>query len=147
MRFVRPLSVAAVAAAALGGCGGSGHPATAPTTATATTVVASATTGSTLLRQNPIPTSVANVDTKRKDVVLTGCAAIPGGWSASGSALNPTKSTLTYKITVFFTTTAATDIDYAVTTVTVKPGVTQHWTASKVFSAPASMLCVLTGVA
>lgn len=95
----------------------------------------------------PIPTKVANDPGDRKNVVLTTCEAAEGGWQASGTATNPTKSAVEFRVTVFFTTTSATTIDSARTDVEVKPGETVKWTAKKEFAAPKEMLCVLRGVA
>jgi hypothetical protein len=95
----------------------------------------------------PLPTSVPNNIPERKDVTLQQCAAVPGGWGASGVAANPGTTPVSYKITVYFTDTKATTLDYAQTTVTVPAGKTQPWTANKTFApVPSKVLCVLVGV-
>ena len=94
-----------------------------------------------------VPTKVANDVDDRKNVVMSGCKATDGGWGATGTATNPGKKDVTYKVTVFFTTTAATTINSASTEVDVKAGDTVKWDAAKKFTAPDNMLCVLRGVA
>jgi hypothetical protein len=93
-----------------------------------------------------LPVSPVNVVKKRKSVLLTGCAAASGGWQASGTATNPESTAAKYTITVFFTDQHATVENFAVTDVTVAPGQTAHWQASKKFTASPKSLCVLRGV-
>jgi hypothetical protein len=94
-----------------------------------------------------VPTKVANDVSLRKNVAITSCAAgKAGGWSASGTVNNPAASAADYTITVFFTTTSATVISTAQTKVTVQPGAKVTWNATKTFTAPKKMLCVLRGV-
>ena len=95
---------------------------------------------------NPVPTKIANQPSVRKNVVQTKCAAIPGGWSASGTATNPGKKEVTYKILVHFTTTKATTLDYGQALVPVKPGKTVPWTVKKRFRAAKQMLCPMPGI-
>jgi hypothetical protein len=95
----------------------------------------------------PLPTgSIANDIDKRKAIAITACAAISGGWSASGTATNDSLVTATYAITIFFTTAQATVLDYATTTVKVAAGKSQKWSAAALFTAPKGMRCVLRGV-
>lgn len=94
-----------------------------------------------------IPTEVPNDPDQRKNVTLSGCAAVGGGWGASGEATNPGDAEVTYQIQIFFTTAAATTVDSAATEVTVAPGGTEKWTAEKQFGTADKMLCVLRGVA
>jgi hypothetical protein len=98
------------------------------------------------VRPAPIPSKVANDPADRKNVVMTSCEAAKGGWQAGGTATNPTKKDVEYKITVFFTTTSATTINTASTDVPVKAGQTVKWSAKQDFAAPKEMLCVLRGV-
>lgn len=98
------------------------------------------------LVQAKVPTKVANAPTLRKNIVQTACAAIPGGWKASGTAANPGKRPVTYKIVVFFTTTKATTLNYAETRVPVEPGKKANWTAEKKFPAEKQMLCPMPGI-
>jgi hypothetical protein len=74
------------------------------------------------------------------------CAAILGGWSAEGTATNPGKKPVTYKILVHFTTTKATTLDYAQVPVPVQPSKTVPWTAKKKFHADKKMLCPMPGI-
>ncbi len=53
---------------------------------------------------------------------------------------------VSYRITVFFTTTAATTVDSARTEIEVKAGETIKWSAKQEFTASKEMLCVLRGV-
>jgi hypothetical protein len=82
----------------------------------------------------------------RKNVVQTKCAAMPDGWAAEGTATNPGKEPVTYKIVVHFTTTKATTLDYAQVLVPVQPGKTVPWTAKKQFQAQKKMLCPMPGI-
>ena len=75
------------------------------------------------------------------------CNATQGGWSAGGVAKNPGASTTTFIITVFFTNPAATDLDYAQTTITVPPHGAQFWLVKATFHAPSRVECILRGVA
>ena len=94
----------------------------------------------------PLPTDVPNSVDARTHVALTTCKAVTDGWEASGTVTNPAKSKVDYTITVFFTTSQATVIDSAQTTVSLEPGDKKTWVATKKFTAPAQTLCVLRGV-
>lgn len=100
-----------------------------------------------ILKSAPLPKKVANQPAVRKNVVQTSCSAVAGGWSAAGTASNPGYQRATYAITVYFTTTHATTLDFGRTTVTVAPGHTRHWTVTKKFAAQAHMLCPMPGIA
>jgi hypothetical protein len=95
---------------------------------------------------NPLPTKMANDPGIRQNIVQTKCEAIPGGWSAQGTAKNPGKKAVTYKVIVHFTTTKATTLDYAQTLVKVPPGKTVTWNAKKHFAAKPEMLCPMPGI-
>jgi hypothetical protein len=95
---------------------------------------------------SPIPTKIANEPNVRKNVVQTKCAAVPGGWGASGTATNPGKKNVTYKIVVHFTTTKATTLDYGQVLVPVKAGKTEPWAVTKQFHAQKQMLCPMPGI-
>ena len=143
------LKTVAVGAAVLGlatGCTSSGKDKATPSGSTSGSPSASASTKSSPLVQNSLPKSVANSVTARKNVKPTKCAAVPGGWGAEGTATNPGTTPVTYTITVFFTTTSATALDFATTKVTVPAGKTENWSASKKFAAQATMLCPIPGV-
>src|SRR3954470_9498104 len=92
------------------------------------------------------PSQIANSVKLRRQVQITSCVSTAGGWKAAGSAVNPAKKRLHLTITVFFTTTAATVLDYARTKVTVPPGATRTWTAAARFRPEPTMRCVLRGV-
>jgi hypothetical protein len=128
-------------------CGGSSGSARASDPARPATPSVSSTPTSPLV-QNSLPpaTAIANDVGKRKSVTLTKCAAIEGGWSASGTASNPGTTAVDYAITVFFTNAAATVQDFTTASVTVAPGQSLTWTASKQFAAASTTSCVLRGV-
>ncbi|RCG29940.1 hypothetical protein DQ384_17405 [Sphaerisporangium album] len=92
------------------------------------------------------PKAIPNEPGQRKNVKQTSCAAVPGGWAAEGTAANRGTTPVTYSITVFFTTTAATVLDFAKTEVSVKPGEVAKWKASKNFEAPDKVLCPMPGI-
>ena len=94
----------------------------------------------------PAAADIGNDNDKRVDVSITGCAAVDGGWGASGQASNTSEETRNYAITVFFTTTDSTTVDFAVAEVEVEPGEIGRWEASGQFAAPEDMFCVLRGV-
>jgi hypothetical protein len=94
----------------------------------------------------PAPSAIPNNVAQRRDVSLTGCLATHEGWAASGIASNPGSSPASYTITIFFTTTSATVLDYATTTVSLAAGQHDSWRAAAQFAAPAHVLCVLRGV-
>lgn len=124
---------------------GSGHPArTAPTSPSSS---AAAPAASQPPKQYPLPTEkVANVVDKRKAVDVSNCKATPGGWGASGTVRNEDANPETYAITVYFTTTHATYIDYAQTNVIVPAHGSRPWAVAKNFTRSGTLLCVLTGV-
>jgi hypothetical protein len=103
-------------------------------------------TGATATGATAVPSEVANDIDLRKNVQLTSCKRIAGGWGASGTAANPGTKPVDYTITIFFTTAKATVVSTGATHITVDPGDTQHWTVNKKFAANPKMLCVLRGV-
>jgi hypothetical protein len=130
--------------------------ATTTTTSTAATTTSSTGHSGTTQATSPtttttiapiVPANVPNDDAVRKDVTLLNCESSPGGWVAGGTVKNPTTKTQTYKITVFFTSSGATDLAYGSTTSTVPGGKNALWTVRVTFPAPAQVLCVLRGVA
>jgi len=96
--------------------------------------------------QHPVPATVSNNDLLRKNVTVTTCAAVAGGWGAKGTATDPGATPVTYHITIFFTTPEATVLDDATTTVSVQPHQTADWAASQQFATVPKMICVLRGV-
>jgi hypothetical protein len=142
------LGVIAVAALALTSCTSSGSDsASAGATGKPASSAKTTTAPPTSLKAAVLPTKIENQPAVRKSVVQTSCAAIPGGWSAKGTATNDAKKTATYKITVYFTTTHATTLNFATTTVKVPAGKTVKWAADKKFKAEPQMLCPMPGVA
>jgi hypothetical protein len=93
-----------------------------------------------------VPTTVPNKADLRKNVAISSCEAVEGGWAASGTASNPGKNATSYTITIFFTTDQATVISTGQTTVQVQPDGKQSWSVNQKFTAPAHTLCVLRGV-
>jgi hypothetical protein len=78
---------------------------------------------------------------------MKNCGSSPGGWSAGGIVNNPSGSTTTYVITVFFTSTGATDLASGTTSVGIAPHGSSLWSVKATFAAPSQVLCVLRGVA
>lgn len=131
---------------ALSGC----TPAPAPASTTHTTPSAVSTTAPGLppgvSPATDVPTSVPNDPSARSAVSVAECAAVDGGWRASGTAAGSGDARRTYEITVFFTTSTATVLATGSTIVDVPAGGSADWTISESFTAPAGTLCVLTGV-
>jgi len=92
-----------------------------------------------------IPLKVPNQVPARRAVTLARCTATSAGGLAAGTVTAPSAGT--YTITVFFTTREATVIGYATATVHATPGKAIPWQASRHFTAPRGMRCVLRGVA
>lgn len=112
----------------------------------ATPTTAAPPSATTVPVQHPLPSTVPNNLTLRKNVAITACHAVTGGWAAEGTATNPGTSPDNYQITVFFTTPRATVLDYATVAVAVQPGKTAQWTAEQHFATVPGMNCVLRGV-
>jgi hypothetical protein len=93
-----------------------------------------------------LPSNIPNIVTLRKNVQVSSCAAVAGGWAATGTATDPGAAAAEYTITVFFTTTGATVIDAAQTKVSLTAGQSRTWKISEQFHAAPTMLCVLRGV-
>ncbi len=126
--------------------------AAAGTTTTSTTSKSGATTApssstTTSVSTTTVPANVPNQDNVRKNVILKNCAASPGGWSAGGVVNNPSGSSTTYKITIFFTSTGATDLASGSTSVPLDAHGSSLWSVKATFAAPSQVLCVLRGVA
>ncbi|GAA4361161.1 hypothetical protein [Angustibacter luteus] len=94
----------------------------------------------------PEPSKIRNDVKLRRTTAITGCTSKSGGWQATGKSVNPSKKDVKLTITVFFTTTAATVLDYATTKVTVPAKGDATWTAAASFAAEPNMRCVLRGV-
>jgi hypothetical protein len=93
-----------------------------------------------------VPTGVPNVPAKRADVEITSCLAARGGWAATGKVTNSGTTSVSYAISVFFTTQTATVVGTARTKVTLPAGKTVHWSATAQIANAASLRCVLRGV-
>jgi hypothetical protein len=131
-------------AVVVAGCTSS-SPKPAPTGASASSSATAATRPPTQ-NQLPSPSAIRNDVKLHRQTAITSCTSKPGGWQASGKSVNPGKNDVHLTITVFFTTTTATVLDYATTKVTVPAGGTAKWTAAATFPAQPTMLCVLRGV-
>ena len=94
-----------------------------------------------------IPTRVPDDVSIRHDVNLINCTPAKGGWSAGGTVKNSLRRRTTYLITVFFTSTQATDLAYSTSSVQLKAGQAKLWSTNATFPAPAQVLCILRGVA
>jgi hypothetical protein len=141
------LATVGLAVSAAAGCtaGSSNHDAsTQPPSAQASGKPS--TSGSSVAGATAVPTKVANNVKARKNVQLSSCKKVAGGWGAAGTASNPGTKPAAYTITVFFTSTSATVVGMGKTQVTVDPGSTRSWKVDGQFKAPAKMLCVLRGV-
>jgi uncharacterized cupredoxin-like copper-binding protein len=138
---VKLTAIAILAVASAAGCSGSDQHQIHNAAAAVTDAPSAGT-----VHQAPIPTKIANQPSVRKNIVQTKCAAVPGGWGAEGTAINPGKKPVTYKIVIHFTTTKATVLDYAETAVPVDPGKTVKWQAKKQFKADTKMLCPMPGI-
>ena len=117
----------------LAACSGSNNPSSSTTTTKAV--------------PGSVPNNVPNQVRVRKDVQMINCGSSSGGWSAGGTIKNTLGHDATYNITVFFTSTQATDLAYGSTSVPVSSGQTKLWSVKSSFAAPAQVLCVLRGVA
>lgn len=139
----RAAAVVSLAALALAGGCTSGKQSPGPPSGPAPTVAAT-----TLPVATPtVPGPIANNVQFRKDVSLTACAAVTGGWSARGTAVAPGTKPATYKITVFFVTDPGDTVEgSALTTVSVPAGKSVSWVATGHFQPTATMQCVLRGV-
>lgn len=95
-----------------------------------------------------VPTKIDNVVADRKNVTVTSCSSTPGGWAASGVAVNHGRSDTSYRLTVYFTDQEATVIGTGVTSVGVAPGHAARWRiATHLVAQPGGTRCVLVGVA
>jgi hypothetical protein len=96
--------------------------------------------------QYPVPTTVANDAGKHKQVQIDSCSSSGNSAAATGTVHNTGPAKASYDITVFFTSPAATAVNYATTTVKVDGGATMKFVAERSFAAPDAVLCVLAGV-
>lgn len=127
----------ATTTACTGGSGGS----------TATSSTGSSATPTTASSSGDFSKPTANDVALRKNVTLSSCERHHGKSTASGTATNPTTSKITYHLTVYYTTTKATDLAAAWSDVTVPANGSAQWTASASFAYNPTVRCVLVGVA
>jgi hypothetical protein len=133
-RAVAGALTAVVVAGALAACTGApASPSTSGAPATPTTIAA--------------PSSIPNDPALRHDVAMTSCAATKGGWGARGRIVNGSREGHDYRITVLFTTSAASVIGAGDATVHVAAGATGDWTITAPIASAPTALCVLAGVA
>ena len=131
-RWRLPATLAIIAAVAVTGCASSSKSAAKPAVTTSTTV----------------PLHPGNDPALRHNVIVTTCVAAPGGWQASGTAANSTKSSTSYKITIFFANSQGTIEGTGQTRVSVGASKTARWSTTAAFaSADPKTTCVLSGVA
>lgn len=142
----RPLLVGVVAVCVtmltMSGCGSSQRHDTTPTSSSATTVVAPPVTGT------AVPgTTIPNNVNLRKNVTMSSCGAVTGGWAAGGIAVSAGGKTTTYTITIYFVTSPGDTVQASgVTQVTADPGRTADWQVVAHFSVKSGIQCVLRGV-
>lgn len=98
--------------------------------------------------RHPLPSGAAlkNDPNLYKTIRLTDCGATGAGWKAVGTAHNPTRQAIEYRIVVVFTDAQARAIDSADTTLTVPVGRTREWTGARKFKAPDGTRCVVRAV-
>jgi hypothetical protein len=147
------LLLSAIATLALAGCTSSGgrHDALAssgrrPTATSSTGVKKVAGLPAGVTGATSVPAHVANNVRLRHNVQLSTCQRAAHGWSAAGTARNPTGKPVQYTITVFFTTATTTVVGTGATHVRVGPGRSARWVVSPHFTPAPKTLCVLTGV-
>jgi hypothetical protein len=97
-------------------------------------------------RSKGIPVSVPDDPRVRPDVQLINCGSTIDGWSAGGIVQNSLDRPVTMVITVFFTSTQASDLAASTTTVPLAKGQSKLWSTQAAFAAPSQVLCVLRGV-
>jgi hypothetical protein len=142
-------ALAATASLGAAGCGSSPHPSAVASSTTATTARTTTTATTATTAKVPgaaVPTTVPNVESKRNDVEVDSCAAVPGGWAAHGIAFNRGRSPVHFDITINFTNLGQTDEGTGATTVEVPAGRATAWVVTGHFAAVAGTHCVLVGV-
>lgn len=100
----------------------------------------------TLVQPTSLPAPNNNKDLRKFVPAPTSCKAAAGGWQAGSTATNPRKTSFTYALVVYFTTTKGTVVGAGTTSVKVPAGKTVDWTVTGKFKAPSTTLCVLVGV-
>jgi hypothetical protein len=139
---VKRFFVLTFTAVALVGCSASKLPSSNSTTST----VSAATLPPGVTGVTALPANIPNDPKLRANVRVGSCKAAFGSWVANGTVINPTVKTVTYTITIFFTTATATVLAVGQTHVAVPAGGRQSWTISQKFHGSEGTLCVLRGV-
>ena len=135
-------ALALVLATALAACTRSGDPVPTPGTGPATPPP----TFSGVRHPLPTGSALANDPELYGRAELTGCAAVSGGWKASGTLKNPGAAEVAAVIVVLFTDAQARAVDSATAEVRVSAGRTGTWSATRAFRAPEGTRCVLRAV-
>ena len=146
-RCVRPLGVLAalvVGPAMLAACSFGSHDTSASDSASAKAAALALPKG--VSNAKDVPNAVANDSSLRKNVALTACGQIDGGWQAAGTATNHEDTPADYAITVFFTTPHDTVIGTGNAHVHIGADSTAKWTVAGKFAAADGTECVLRGV-
>lgn len=147
MRNALPLTgLAAACILALAGCTPATHPAPSTRASAAHGAEAPGLPAGVTQATN-VPTAVPNDPAQRKNVAITDCSRSDDGWTATGTAINPTAAAASYTITVFFTAATATVLAVGDTTAKIEANGAADWRISSDFSAPDGTRCVLSGVA
>jgi len=128
------LGLAVAVVASLSSCAPARHPAP---TATASPAVVGATDA---------PTIVPNDPDLRKDVTMTSCGAVKGGWQASGRIINHSSAARDYHVEVFFTSLQTTVLGSGVIVVRIDAGASKAWKVADQFTPAKPTVCVVTGV-
>lgn len=97
---------------------------------------------------HPLPSgrALANDPALYRTVRLTGCGRSANGWTATGTAHNPSGRSVGFRVLVLFTDHRHRDIDSATAMVEVPTTATRTWHATKSFAAPAGTQCVIRAV-
>jgi hypothetical protein len=84
---------------------------------------------------------------REPSVHLINCGKTSGGWSDGGTVRNPAGHRATYHITVLFTAPGGAHLASSTAVVPLASGGSDLWSTAASFHAPASVRCVLWGVA
>ncbi|HLY34689.1 MAG TPA: hypothetical protein VKQ07_09160 [Jatrophihabitantaceae bacterium] len=94
-----------------------------------------------------VPLNVPNQVAARRDVSMGSCTGDQNSWRAAGTATNAAGASVTFEVTVFFTTPRATVLSSATTKVTAAAHDRAPWSATSRFRTGGAVRCVLRGVA
>lgn len=121
------LLAAAAAVAALAGCG------------------AAPADGDPAVPATPAGPTVTDVPAQARQVALTGCRAVDGGWQAEGDATNPGDDTVRYPVTIYFTSDQGVLVATGVTEVLIPPRATVQWRVSMSAAVASGVHCAVLG--